>query len=82
MPTVLTFSGLRVLIPTNAAAPPHVHVVGPGCEASFVLHGAEDPVELLENHFFPQSRLSYIANTLDAHLPLLMASWRTLHGTH
>lgn len=49
MPTVLRLDGLRVAIYPNDHRPAHVHVLGPGSEAVFVLNCPEGPPELRES---------------------------------
>jgi hypothetical protein len=49
MPTVIRFDGLRVVIYTDDHRPPHVHVIGRGCEAIFQLAGPATPPVLREN---------------------------------
>ena len=46
MPTVLRFDGLRVVIYPDDHRPAHVHVIGAGGEAVFILNCPEGPPEL------------------------------------
>lgn len=48
MPTVLRLGALRVVIYPNDHRPAHVHVLGAGGEAVFVLNCPDGPPELRE----------------------------------
>ena len=80
MPTVHRFHGLRVVIYPNDHRPPHVLVMGKGCEAVFKLNGPHGPPELRENYGFAARDLATIAAEIGAHLQHLQAQWSTIHG--
>jgi carbamoylphosphate synthase small subunit len=80
MPTVLQSGGLRVVIYPNDHRPAHVHVIGNGCEAVFILNGPEGPSEIRENFGFSRREVSRIAAMLDANLPVLVRAWERIHG--
>jgi hypothetical protein len=80
VPTVLLFQGLRVTIYTNDHRPPHVHVIGRGCEARFVLNCPAGPVELAENYGFSGREVRQILEALTENLTELCAAWRRIHG--
>lgn len=80
MPTVHRFQGLRVVIYPNDHRPPHVHVMGKGCEAVFKLNGPHGPPELRENYGFTVRELAMIAAGISAHLQHLQTEWSTIHG--
>ncbi|MBZ5509135.1 MAG: DUF4160 domain-containing protein [Acidobacteriia bacterium] len=80
MPTVLRFSGLRVVIYLNDHRPAHVHVIGRGSEAVFNLNCAAGPAELRENYGFSRRELSHIQTVLTKHLEELCRSWEEIHG--
>ena len=82
MPTVLRFAALRVAIYPNDHRPAHVHVIGGGREAVFLLRCPGGPVELRGNHGFAARDLTAIVLELEKALPLLCAAWRDLHGDH
>ena len=77
MPTVLRIGGLRVVIYPADHTPAHVHVIGDGCEALFVI---AEPVALRENYGFPARTLSRIRKALEAHRDDLLDAWRRIHG--
>lgn len=79
MPTVLSISGLRVVIYPSDHRPAHVHVIGNGCEAVFKLHCPEGPPELRENYGFPRKDLAKIADELAANLSALCNEWKRIH---
>ena len=80
MPTVHRFQGLRVVIYPNDHRPPHVHVMGKGCEAVFKLNGPQGPPELRENYGFGVRELTMIAAEVGAQLQHLQTQWSTIHG--
>ncbi len=80
MPTVLTISGLRVVVYPNDHRPAHVHIIGNGCEAVFNLHCPKGPPELRENYGFSRKDLAKIGGELAANLVGLCSDWRQIHG--
>ena len=80
MPTVLRFGGLRVVVYPNDHRPAHVHVMGQGCEAVFVLNTPPGHVTLRENYGFTRSDLAGIERSLLAKLQTLLAEWEKIHG--
>lgn len=80
MPTVLTFLGLRVSIPTNDHGPPHVHVVGDGKEAKFRLNCPYGPVALYENFGFNRGELRKIKSRLNRAVRRSCREWSKIHG--
>lgn len=80
MPTVLRLDGLRVVIYPNDHRPDHVHVVGRGAEAVFLLNCPDGPVELRENYGFSSPMVRNIAKGLEVHLQDLCAAWERIHG--
>lgn len=79
MPTVWLFNGLRVTIYTNEHRPPHVHVIGRGCEAVFLLNCPDGPVELDENFGFSKREVRQILRALAERLADLCRGWRRIH---
>jgi hypothetical protein len=80
VPTVLKFEGLRVVIYPNDHRPAHVHVIGRGCEAVFILNNPVGPVEVRENYGFSRREIRQIGNVLADHLAELRAAWESIHG--
>ena len=80
MPTVLRIGGLRVVIYPNDHQPPHVHVIGNGCEAIVFLNCPEGPPNLRENYGFSQSELGKILIALQASIQELCEKWSEIHG--
>jgi Domain of unknown function (DUF4160) len=64
MPTVLRLGALRVAIYPNDHRPAHVHVIGQGHEAVFVMNRPAGGVTLRENYGFPQRSLIAIERGL------------------
>ena len=82
MPTVLRFDGLRVSIYPHDHRPAHVHVVGAGGEAVFLLNCPDGPPELRDLRGFDKRRLERVVEALGSHLADLCERWRTIHGDH
>lgn len=80
MPSILTISGLRVVVYPNDHRPAHVHVIGNGCEAVFNLRCPKGPPEIRENYGFARKDLAMIASELTANLAALCSDWRQIHG--
>jgi hypothetical protein len=80
MPTVATIRGYRVVIHTNDHPPANVHVIGPDCEAEFILHCPHGPVELRENYRCSPVQLRRIRYELNRHLTRLCTAWENIHG--
>ena len=82
MPTVLRLDGLRVVIYPNDHRPSHVHVIGAGCEAVFVLNCPDGPASLRETFGFTGAALRTIAAALDVVVATLCQAWEAIHGDH
>lgn len=80
MPTVHRIDGLRVVIYPNDHRPAHVHVMGAGGEAVFVLNCPEGPVALREAYGFGLPAVNRIEAALTAALGALCERWRAIHG--
>jgi hypothetical protein len=80
MPSVLTVFGLRVVVYPNDHRPAHVHVIGGGCEAVFMLNCPHGPVELRENFGFARKDLRKLQVELSANVHVLCQTWGAIHG--
>lgn len=80
MPTVLRFDGLRVVIYPADHRPAHVHVIGAGGEAVFVLNCPDGPPDLRESHGFGRSETGRIKGALAGRITALCGEWRKIHG--
>jgi hypothetical protein len=80
MPTVLSFGRLRIVIYPNDHRPAHVHVVGQGHEAVFVLNRRQRSATVRENYGFAKRDLSRIRERLNANFDLLLEAWERIHG--
>ena len=80
MPTVLRLPGLRIAIYPNDHRPAHVHVIGNGHEAVFVLNCPVGPVGVREDFGFAQHELNSLQKTLAEHVPQLCRAWKDIHG--
>ena len=82
MPTVLRIGGLRVVIYSSDHRPAHVHVIGAGGEAVFILHCPDGPPALRESYGFKRPDLGGIEDALKGALAVLCAEWGTIHGDY
>jgi hypothetical protein len=80
MPTVFRFDGLRVVIYPNDHRPGHVHVIGRGREAVFILNCPHGPVEIRENYRFASRKLVRFESILTENLKTLCEAWEEIHG--
>ncbi len=82
MPTVLRIDGLRVAIYPNDHRPPHVHVLGAGTEAVFILNCPVGPPTLRGSFGLTTAELNRIASALANNLTALCAEWERIHHDH
>jgi len=80
MPTALRIDGLRVVIYPNDHRPPHVHVIGAGTEAVFILNCPAGPPGLRGSFGFTTAELNRIALALTANLTALCVEWERVHA--
>ena len=80
MPTVLRFGAFRVMIYLNDHRPPHVHVLGRGCQAVFNLNCPAGLVELRAEKGLSIARVHAIKRELSANLQTLCEAWEGIHG--
>jgi len=82
MPVVFRFDGLRVVIWPNDHRPAHVHVVGAGGEAVFILHCPAGPPALRESFGFRVTDVNRIETLLVGEIATLCAAWSEIHGRY
>lgn len=82
MPTLLRLAGLRVTIYPNDHRPAHIHELGPGAEAVFVLNCPDGPPELRESCGFNLSEARRIGAMLGGGLARLCEEWTRIHGRY
>jgi len=82
MPTALRIDGLRVVLYPNDHRPPHVHVLGAGTEAVFILNCPAGPPTLRGNFGFTTGELNRIASALAGSLTALCVEWEHIHDDH
>ncbi|MDO5643160.1 MAG: DUF4160 domain-containing protein [Paracoccus sp. (in: a-proteobacteria)] len=80
MPTILRLGPFRVVIYTADHRPAHVHVIGQGGEAVFILHCPDGPPELREAHGFNLRDVKRIETELGPHTTALCNGWSDIHG--
>ena len=76
----MRIGSLRVTIYPNDHRPAHVHVIGEGCEAVFILNCPAGPVTIRENCGFSFQRARTIAREIEASLGVLCSAWEAIHG--
>jgi hypothetical protein len=81
MPTVLRIGALRVAVYPNDHRPAHVHVIGQGQEAVFVLNCMAGPAILRENYGFAAHEIARLQSILQENLTILCRAWKEIHGT-
>jgi hypothetical protein len=80
VPTIFRFGGLRAMIYANDHRPAHIHVIGGGREAVFILRCPKGPPELRENYGFSALELSRIQAALAVNLVVACSEWERIHG--
>jgi hypothetical protein len=80
MPTLMSISGVRVVIYLNDHRPAHVHLLGPDHKAVIDLHCPGGPLSLRENYGFSRNELRRLMSVLDARVAALCVKWRVIHG--
>jgi hypothetical protein len=80
MPTVLRFGGFRVVIYPNDHRPAHVHVVGGGGQAVFLLNCPGGPVALRGTKGLSTVTLNGIEAALSGAVKALCGEWERMHG--
>jgi L-ascorbate metabolism protein UlaG (beta-lactamase superfamily) len=80
MPTLLRFGGFRVVIYPNDHRPAHVHVVGGGGQAVFLLNCPGGPVALRGTTGHSTAALNGIEAALSGAVKALRGEWERLHG--
>lgn len=80
MPTVLRAGVLRFVIYPNDHRPAHVHVIGPGTEATYDLRCPNGPPHLRANYRFGRRALDEIEKLIVSRLFVLCRNWKLIHG--
>jgi hypothetical protein len=80
MPTVARLGGLRVVVYPNDHRPAHVHVMGAGKEAVFVLNCPQGPPTIRGYAGFSGTELRGILSELTSLLATLCKRWSNVHG--
>jgi hypothetical protein len=81
MPTVARIGGLRVVVYPNDHRPAHVHVLGAGREAVFVLNCPQGPPTIRGYTGFSGTELRGILAELTGLLATLCKEWSNVHGS-
>jgi hypothetical protein len=81
-PTVLRIGGMRVVIYPNDHRPAHVHVVGGGGHAVFLLNCPAGPPALRGAKGLSTISLNAIEAVLLGAVAILCEAWESIHGHH
>ncbi len=82
MPTVMRIEGVRVVVYPNDHRPPHVHVLGAGKQAVFLLNAPMGPPTLRGSFGFTTGELNRIASIIADNMATLFAAWERFHDDH
>jgi hypothetical protein len=86
MPTLLSLRGLRFMFYSNDHRPAHVHVLGGGSEAVFLMNCKDTPPhgtpELRENYGFSNGELNVIEHDITENLDHFCSEWGAIHGDY
>jgi Domain of unknown function (DUF4160) len=80
MPTVLRIDWPRVVGYFKDRRPPHVHVMGKGCEAVFELNCPAGPVRVWENYGFKRREIARPVEELTNQMSALCGAWEDIPG--
>lgn len=82
MPTILRNQGLRFVIHTHDHDPAHIHVLGRGNEAVFVLNCPRGPSEMRESFGFSFTELARIKLLVDQEVGVFCTRWSEMYGPY
>jgi hypothetical protein len=80
MVTVFRVRRFRIVIYSNDHWPPHVHAIGPDCEAKISLGMPGDHPSLVANDGLTRAELMLVLTEVDEQIELLRQRWREIHG--
>jgi hypothetical protein len=80
MVTVLRLRSFRIVIYSNDHPPPHVHAIGPECEAKVALGEHGEHPRLVANHGLTRAELEMVLTEIGEEVELLRQLWREIHG--
>jgi len=75
MPVILITKNLKIYIYPKDHVPPHVHVVGPDCEARFYILS----IECYQSYGFSRKDLKRLSKFLEENIDLLVQAWEDYH---
>ncbi len=76
MPIILITKNLKICIYPKDHEPPHVHVIGPDCEAKINIH----TLECFSNYGFSVKDIKRISAFVEENLDLIIEAWEEYHG--
>jgi hypothetical protein len=80
MVTVFRVRRFRIVIFSNDHRPPHVHAIGPDCEARIALGEQGEHPTLMGNEGLTRAELEAVLVEVDEQIELLRQRWREIHG--
>ncbi len=75
MPVILLTKNLKLYIYPKDHDPPHVHVVGPDCEARFYILS----LKCYQSYGFSKKDLKRLCKFLEENIDLLVQAWEEYH---
>ena len=76
MPIILITKNLKIYIYPNDHKPPHIHVVGPDCEAKISIK----TLECFSNYGFSKKDIKRITAFIEENIDLIKDAWEEYHG--
>ena len=76
MPVILLTKNLKIYIYPNDHIPPHIHVVGPDCEAKINIQ----TLECFANYGFSKRDIRRISAFIEDNIDLIREAWEEYHG--
>jgi len=80
MVTVFRVRSFRIVLYSNDHSPPHVHAIGPDCEAKVALGEEGEHPTLVTNDGLTRAELESVLTEIGNQVELLRQRWREIHG--
>ena len=79
MVTVFRVRSFRIVIYSNDHSPPHVHAIGPDCEAKIALGEGDEHPRLITNDGLGRAELESVLTEIGKQVEHLRQRWREIH---
>jgi hypothetical protein len=80
MVTLLRVRRFRIVVYSNDHSPPHVHAIGPDCEAKVALGEEGEYPRLVMNDGLTRTELKSVLIAIEEQIGFLRQRWREIHG--